>query len=109
MPPPSIAGEVYCFTRRQLIFSFGKHVISFERSLTEHSEIDSVLLSVHDLQTNSWTSFLFYIFDIIYQWICLNELYKQIVSFFQISYSFSEFLLKKRNLNLKKKIARREY
>ena len=27
MPPPSVAGEVYCFPRRQLIFSFDRRVI----------------------------------------------------------------------------------
>ena len=26
-PPPSVTGEVYCFPRRQLIFSFGRRVI----------------------------------------------------------------------------------
>ena len=25
--PPSVTGEVYCFPRRQLIFSFGRRVI----------------------------------------------------------------------------------
>ena len=25
--PPSVKGEVYCFPRRQLIFSFGRRVI----------------------------------------------------------------------------------
>ena len=37
MPPTSVSGEVYCFPRRQLIFSFGKRVIniiSFERSMS---------------------------------------------------------------------------
>ena len=53
--PPSVTGEVYCFPRRQLIFSFGRRVISFERSLWVHSEIDSVFL-YHDLHTKSWTS-----------------------------------------------------
>ena len=55
--PPSVTVEVYCFPRRQLIFSFGRRVISFERSLWVHSEIDSGFL-YHDLHTNSWTSFL---------------------------------------------------
>ena len=27
MPPPSVTGELYCFPRRQLIFSFGRRVI----------------------------------------------------------------------------------
>ena len=27
MPPPSVTEEVYCFPRRQLIFSFDKRVI----------------------------------------------------------------------------------
>ena len=69
------------FTRRQLIFSFDGRVISFERSLRVHSKIDTVRL-YHDLQLNSGTLFLSYIFDIIHQWICLNELYKLRESFF---------------------------
>ena len=48
MPPPSVTeelGEVYCFPRRQLIFSFDRRVVyHFERSLREHSEIDSICL-----------------------------------------------------------------
>ena len=32
-PPPSVTWEVYCFPHRQLISSFGRRVISFERSL----------------------------------------------------------------------------
>ena len=45
--PPSVTGEVYYFTRRQLIFSLiGESILSFERSLRVHSEIDSVCLSV---------------------------------------------------------------
>ena len=27
MPPPSVTGEVYCFPRCQIIFSFGRRVI----------------------------------------------------------------------------------
>ena len=27
IPPPGTTGEVYCFPRRQLIFSFGGHVL----------------------------------------------------------------------------------
>ena len=42
--PPSVMGEVYCFPCRQLIFSFDRRVILFERSLRVHSEIDSVRL-----------------------------------------------------------------
>ena len=29
MPPPSVMGEVYCFPRRQLIFSFIYHLKGF--------------------------------------------------------------------------------
>ena len=32
MPPLSVMGEVYCFSRRQLIFSFGRHVMSTFRN-----------------------------------------------------------------------------
>ena len=55
-------GEVYCFLRRQLIFSFDRSYIfshiSFEMSKRVHSEIQSFCLSVclyHDLQMNSGT------------------------------------------------------
>ena len=33
MPPPSVTGEVYCFPRRQLIFSFGRRVIYHSKGL----------------------------------------------------------------------------
>ena len=47
MPPSCVTGEVSCFPHRQLIFRFGRRVISsFERSLRVHFEIDSVCLSV---------------------------------------------------------------
>ena len=31
--PPSVTGEVYCFPRRQLIFSFGRRVIYHSKGL----------------------------------------------------------------------------
>ena len=58
MPPNGVMG-VYCFPRRQLIFSFGRHVIYHSKGLWEY--IPKSILSVrlyHNLQTNSWTSFL---------------------------------------------------
>ena len=57
--PPSVTGEVYCFPRRQIIFSFDGRVIaiSFDRSLSVHSEMDSVCL-YHGLQTNSGIFFM---------------------------------------------------
>ena len=33
MPPPSVTEEVYCFPRRQLIFSFGRRVIDHSKAL----------------------------------------------------------------------------
>ena len=59
MPPPGVTGEVYCFPRRQLIFSFGRRVIYHLKGLWEYisKSIPSVCL-YHDLPTNSWTSFL---------------------------------------------------
>ena len=35
IPPPSVTGEVYCFPRRQLIFSFGWRVIYHLKVLSE--------------------------------------------------------------------------
>ena len=55
MAHPSVTGEVYCFPRRQLIFSFGRRVIYHLKGLSEY--IPSVCL-YHDLQTNSGTWFL---------------------------------------------------
>ena len=34
--PPSVTGEVYCFPRRQLIFSFGRRVIYHSKNLWEY-------------------------------------------------------------------------
>ena len=36
VPPPSVMGEVYCFPRRQLIFSFGRRVINHLKGLWEY-------------------------------------------------------------------------
>ena len=57
--PPSVTGEVYCFRRRQLIFSFGRRVIYHSKGLGEFipKSIPSVCL-YHDIQANSGTSFL---------------------------------------------------
>ena len=45
--PPYVTEEVYCFPRRQLIFSFARRVIlSFEISLRVRSEIDSVCTTI---------------------------------------------------------------
>ena len=35
--PPSVTGEVYCFPRRQLIFSFGRRVIYHLKGLWEYN------------------------------------------------------------------------
>ena len=44
----SVTGEVYCFPRRQIIFSFDRRVIgiSIERFARVHSKIDFVCPSV---------------------------------------------------------------
>ena len=48
-PLLGVTGEVYWFSRRQLIFSFGRHAtchISFARFLRVHSEINSVCTTI---------------------------------------------------------------
>ena len=79
--------EVYCFPHHQLIFRFGRRVIYHSKGLSEyiHSEILKSIIFVclyHVLKTNTWPLFLSLIFDVIYQWICLDKLYKQMESFF---------------------------
>ena len=71
-------------------------------------------LSQRVLQSNGKLFFKFRIFDRklnifqkIYQWIRLNELYKLMEGFFQISNSFSNFWPK--NIFFFKRIAKREY
>ena len=44
--PPSVTGEVYCFHRCQLIFSFGGRVIYHLKGLRVHSEIDPVCTTI---------------------------------------------------------------
>ena len=44
MPPPSVTWEVYCFPRRQLIFSFDGRVIHHSKGLWEY--IPKSILSV---------------------------------------------------------------
>ena len=46
-------------------------------------------------------------FDVIHQWICLNELYKLINSIFQIS--FQNYGQKTKKKKIFKRIERREY
>ena len=86
MPLPSVTGEVNCFPRRQLIFSFDRHVIYHSKGLWEYilKSIPFVCL-YHDLPTNSETSFLYQMFHLTYQWSCLNELYRLMECVFQIS------------------------
>ena len=45
---PSVTGEVYCFPRRQVIFSFGRRVVYHSKGLWEYipKSIPSVCLSV---------------------------------------------------------------
>ena len=74
--PTSVRWEEYCFPRRQLIFSMSYIIRKvFESAFPNRFRL-SVRLSVPDLQTNSGILFLSEIFDVIHQWICLNELYK---------------------------------
>ena len=65
--PPSVKGEVYCFSRRQLIFSFGRRVIYHSKSLREtfRNRFSLSVCLYYDIPTNSWTSFLAHIFDVI--------------------------------------------
>ena len=87
--PPSVTEEVYCFPRCKLIFSFYRRVIYHLRCLREYIQksMPSVCL-YHDLQTNSGTFFLSQKFDVIHQWIRLNELYKLMESFFKFKICF---------------------
>ena len=67
------------------IFSFGSCVIYHSKGLWEY--IPKSILSVHlyhNLETNSWTSFLSWIFkfNVIHQWIPLTKLYKRMKIFF---------------------------
>ena len=97
--PPSVMGEVYCFPRRQLIFSFFKRVISFERPLRVHSEIVSVCITIFELMvglclypkslmlhidifvtTSSAKSYIFTKFQIVFESMAENrKILKQIV------------------------------
>ena len=99
-------GEVYCFPRRQLIFNFDRRVIYHLKGLWEYipKSIPSVCL-YHDLQTNSGTSFLSWIFNVIHQWICLNELYKETESFFfKFQIRFRNFGQKPKNIETSKEV-----
>ena len=59
MPPPRVSGEVYCFPRRQLIFSIGRSIMHHSKCLCEYipKSIPAVCL-YHDLQTNIFFFFL---------------------------------------------------
>ena len=99
-------GEVYCFPRRQLIFRFGRRVIYHLKGLCEYipKSIPSVYLH-HNLLTNSGTLLLCLM--LYNQWIRLNELYKQMESFFQVSDFFFKILTENRKIF--KRIAGHEY
>ena len=91
--PPSVTQEVaILFSLSPTNFQlWNASHISFERSLRVATFQNRFHLSVrlyHDLQTNSWTSFLSYIFDVVHQWVRLNDLYKLMESFFLISNLF---------------------
>ena len=45
IPPSSVPGEVYCFPRSQLIFSFGRRVVYHSKGLWEYN-LKSIPLSV---------------------------------------------------------------
>ena len=100
MPPPSVTGKLYCFPLRQLIFSFGRCVVCHSKGLSSrvHSEINSVCL-YHDLQTNSWSSFLNSIFDVMHQWIRLDKIYNFIENFFPNFGLVFKFLAKNWNFS----------
>ena len=71
-----------------LIIALARSFISYTiRKIFERSYIPKSIPSVcsyHDIQTNSWTLFLSWIFDVIHQWICLNRVPQIIKSFFKI-------------------------
>ena len=146
--PPSVTGEVYCFPRRQLIFSFGRRVIYHSKGLWEYIPKsipslclflcitifkriarlcfyhESLMLCINGFvstsSTNEWKVFfkfriigwkpnnnqtnsnawiLIKMQCVIYQWICLDKLYKLIGSLFsnfgiifRINYNFLNFL-----------------
>ena len=109
MPSPCVTGQVAILSSlSQLIFSFCRRVIYHSKGLREYIPI--LILSVcqyHDLQTNSWTSFLSQIFYIIHQWICLNELCKRMGSFFPNFKFFFELMTE--NQKILKRIVMLEY
>ena len=77
---PIVTGEVYCFPRRPLIFSFGRRVIYHLKGLWEYipKSIPSVCTTIFKRKAG----FCVYMFDVIHQWIHLNELYKLMERFF---------------------------
>ena len=109
MPPPTETWEVYCFPRRQLIFSFDMRVLCtylIWNVLGSTFKIDSVRLSTIFKRIEG---LCFYVicFDVMHQWICFDELYKLMQSFF-FQIFFSNFW-PKHNFFFFKRIESREY
>ena len=82
MPPPSVTGEVYCFPRRQLIFSFDRRVVYYLKGLWEYIPRSIPFVCTTIFKRIAWLCFYLKMFDVIHQWICLNELYKPMEFFF---------------------------
>ena len=117
---PGVAGEVYCFPRYQLIFSFGRRVIYHSKGLWEY-----IPKSIPFVCTTIFKQIFFkriakrelnidqIAMCYIYQWIHLNKLYKLMkFFFFQISFIFRNFCRKPKilveNQKVFKRIERRE-
>ena len=71
--PPYMTGDVYWFPRRQLIFSFGRRVIYNSTCLWEY-----ILKLIPSVCTTIFKRLCFYpkSFDVIHQWVHMNELCK---------------------------------
>ena len=110
LPPPGVTGEVYSFPCRQLIFSFGRHVMYHLKGLWEY--IPKLIPSVCASGTTIFkriAGLCFYpkSFDVTNQWIRLDKLYKnkgKLCSNFEFV-----FELLAENWKIFKLIDRREY
>ena len=100
-PPPSITGEVYCFPRRQLIFSFDRRVLYHLKGLWEYipKSIPSVCPSVCTTILKRIAGFSFYFKCLFLTSMDSSEqaLQKKWIAFFHIFNSFSNFWPKTEN------------
>ena len=113
MPPPSVTGEVYCFPRRQLIFSFGRRVIYHsKKGFWKYipNSILSVCLSLCKQVFKRIAGFSLFILNL--QCCISMDSFRRALQtngkhFFQISNSFTNFWPK--TVFFLQKRARREY